>query len=1126
MPRAPRRRRDPELTPEEERSLLGTALSGIAYLGGAIDKPWAATRGLVGGGGLEQLLHAVPFSESLGFAPKKKYGGRELLEMAGIAPRNVKGLDPWDVAGLGLEMVLGPPLPGGPAIALTKAGRAAALGGKVAKGVPKLAAAAKQAKALGIPLGKAGAAKTGRILGSTPAAYAKEIEHGLRGMGGIFWPWPASMVLGKKPLAVFGAGSKRAARAVEAVYYGRLSPIPAVRSLFSATTRGIRGGRAQKVWEEALSLQHNALAGLDEMAPALREANEDLGRLYGDLAKHAEIAGDKTGKMAFDDAMAFISQKQSAIQGQLHMTEQEIAALFKVPGDMPEMSAKLAQFSRQASDVLDNTMADMMKEGFGKYLHLGGHGDWLDDTFAAYFPRGKLRDADAQRAIEEVRARLLSTGTPHSLHRADPLRNVPEGRLFLNRWAADSVLTKPGKLEDGLLPLRDQVRTARGWLREHGFEVSPKATARQIKREYGWRRYLEPAAGRERARLAPGPEGEKTFLDWLTDLKVGRKAIPDPETGQILRDATPAKIDQLLDYFGKLPAKPEGIFNRTWTGDFMSYMHHMAISNSNLHTVHNFLRGVAKKGDDAAVATDWISLPDAWHAVLTRNNRRALTDTGLDTLAREIGQGADNLKVPPQTAKVLQTYVDVMDPRSDVSGVFGEAYDAWTAAVKAGWTVPFVSFHTRNRVTGLFQNMAGDVPYTTKQYRDAMKACSRFTRTKGKEALPFMDEIRDMGILEHGRGLDIWVEETAEEISGRMPAGGLGWVLDPLRHPKAWLTPKVRGMPRAWREAPEGTLRRAVAQRPGEPQFALFEAGDRAYSLVEFYNRAEPYIAARWADMTPGQAQQLVKRLQYDYSKFAPFEKKLVRRFVVPFYGWMRNNIPYQLGQLFNNPGGKHAQTLRMLMAVQGQSGEYMPSWISEKLAIPLPGGREGEQAAIRQLGLPLEDLAMFQFQGRRPSTRTLSRLLSQMHPAISTPFKLYSGRDPYTGRNLKDLRGPTGVPTLDTLWQATPLTRFRTEALKAVDKRKRIPYRALSLLTGVKVGTYDPEKWRLIEQQQALDRLLEAHPAIREFRKLYLPARAKEAAPEEVKRQLDLARKLEAAQRRLREKRTAAGKR
>jgi hypothetical protein len=241
-----RRSRQETLTEEERRSLLGSTLGGLAYVGGAIDKPFAAMRGTVAAAGsavsgdfdqagedLKQLLHLIPFSGTVDRqlakrgietpVPDEHIYGREVLERFG-APKNRPGAwnewgkHPeegfWDVAGLAADLLIAPPaLPG--LVPLTKAGMAAGKASKAMKEASKLAKKGDSAGALAeiakgtkaAIKGGAGEEGLGRALGITPAAKAQEIEQGLRGLVGwrapAFSPWRT--LLGGEAFGVMGS---------------------------------------------------------------------------------------------------------------------------------------------------------------------------------------------------------------------------------------------------------------------------------------------------------------------------------------------------------------------------------------------------------------------------------------------------------------------------------------------------------------------------------------------------------------------------------------------------------------------------------------------------------------------------------------------------------------------------------------------------------------------------------------------------------------------------------------------------------------------------------------------------------------------------------------------------------
>ncbi|GAF94127.1 unnamed protein product, partial [marine sediment metagenome] len=199
-----------ELTPEDEHSLLRGVIGLASYLGESLDKPGAAVRGMLATGDPEQLLHALPFSEAMGIAPKKKVWGRDLLKQWGMLGRNRPGLDWGDVAGFGAEVALDPLwlLAGLPLV--KGAVKGVAGGARAAKGLTEARAGVKALRE-GLKAGKL--AGHGRPL-RTAAGYAEQIRAGERAVVGLRVPFTA------EPFATLGEGSRLGAWAVEKFFYG------------------------------------------------------------------------------------------------------------------------------------------------------------------------------------------------------------------------------------------------------------------------------------------------------------------------------------------------------------------------------------------------------------------------------------------------------------------------------------------------------------------------------------------------------------------------------------------------------------------------------------------------------------------------------------------------------------------------------------------------------------------------------------------------------------------------------------------------------------------------------------------------------------------------------------------
>lgn len=83
---------------------LGDALE---YIGGSIDKPGRAVRGLLTGK-LREGMAAIPFSDTMGITnPEDRTSGRDLTDKAGITQRGDKGWGSWGM-GIGAELATDP----------------------------------------------------------------------------------------------------------------------------------------------------------------------------------------------------------------------------------------------------------------------------------------------------------------------------------------------------------------------------------------------------------------------------------------------------------------------------------------------------------------------------------------------------------------------------------------------------------------------------------------------------------------------------------------------------------------------------------------------------------------------------------------------------------------------------------------------------------------------------------------------------------------------------------------------------------------------------------------------------------------------------------------------------------
>lgn len=107
-------------------------------------------------------------------------------------------------------------------------------------------------------------------------------------------------------------------------------------------------------------------------------------------------------------------------------------------------------------------------------------------------------------------------------------------------------------------------------------------------------------------------------------------------------------------------------------------------------------------------------------------------------------------------------------------------------------------------------------------------------------------------------------------------------------------------------------------------------------------------------------AAERVRDFHFDYLDITPFERAVVKR-VIPFYTFMRKNVPAQLENIFFRPGQaamvpKGFEAIRQLMGTdKWEPNDRVPQWLREG-AYPEVGGTE-EDPTYLALDLPIQEM-------------------------------------------------------------------------------------------------------------------------------------------------------------------------
>lgn len=627
----------PELTEEEERSITGGLLSTIEYVGESLDKPGAALRGVLAGGGAEQLLHLIPFSDALGIAPEKRYSGRELLEGTGLIGANQTGLDAGDVAGFGAEVLLDPTWLLGIG-ELNALGKVAKAGGKAAK-VAKTFEEAKAAVMPALEAARAGRSSA-RVAPKSMAAIADQIRAGERSLLSIGLP-------GTSVKAHFGAGSEAAARLYETIGYGggKFNPLVWTRGLFSSTSGArtigefMAGGGLQKARDLAAANKQLLEDVIVDFMPHLKERSGRLSALFDNLTKHHGEVGDEMA--AFEFAREALEAKGGIPQGD------ELLGLIRKHAGIPadaDLSAVIDNTEALATETASylDALQTLQKSGYARISELGGNAPLLNDIYIGHNAR---RGSELLRMSKREQRLMRSSGYRYWMNRKH-LGDVPGGAPTINAIARDWTLTGTKGLKGAeKKALREELRTRLtgagvGWQEDdfinvlqelwlwHGHLKEPfeRTWATSQVDELG---QLLDDAGNVRSYTRgpwkPTSEGKVTPITRATEETRWLEGVLESTVatgGKVAAKATDPEVTRLARYFRHLDpeVRAKGIFDKDPIIDTFDYLEALAEQESTLRSIDHFMgqKGVVRLADAAEMTggemTD-IGLRDAIHKI-------------------------------------------------------------------------------------------------------------------------------------------------------------------------------------------------------------------------------------------------------------------------------------------------------------------------------------------------------------------------------------------------------------------------------------------------------------------------------------------------------------------------------
>lgn len=284
-------------------------------------------------------------------------------------------------------------------------------------------------------------------------------------------------------------------------------------------------------------------------------------------------------------------------------------------------------------------------------------------------------------------------------------------------------------------------------------------------------------------------------------------------------------------------------------------------------------------------------------------------------------------------------------------------------------------------------------------------------------------------------------------------------------------------------EEPEKAIERTIARQSATGKdkakkliTSPFETSREIGDTMDQIHRFALYKWARNKGMSAEEAAAKVREVQFDYSDLTQFERK-VRR-VIPFYAWMRKNIPFQIRQFVNDPR-KYAGANKLRLNAQDAVGideNTMPDYMKESFAIPLTGDGQG-RGKLLGLNLPIGDLTKLSNPGKTivdsvsPLLKLIPELTLNRNFFYNKPIEKFEGQE--KKYQLGPLNGSLSAKKAYALEQLTGqigrgLSGYLTKPEQAdQDTKFRRPSLGLSI-----IKEYDTSKAKYFELREELKKL------------------------------------------------------
>lgn len=472
-------------------------------------------------------------------------------------------------------------------------------------------------------------------------------------------------------------------------------------------------------------------------------------------------------------------------------------------------------------------------------------------------------------------------------------------------------------------------------------------------------------------------------------------------------------------------------------------------------------------------------------------------------------------------AKIAEDYISKFTTQEGIEGLlsqFDKIQREWKKFV-TGFGPNALGYYTRNLIEDNIRLVVdgADVKHLANDYQLAMdmfKFEDISNRLGREEALKQVDSSRAAKLLKE---MGVKTDDPLTELWNRVVDNGV------YSSTSKSISEMSLGVPRDIRDL----LGESGRLKPIERNMELYEdivtargklpQREQATRMATFFNnwRKEGSMAA---------AVDAVERVSFNYNELTKFERETMKR-LIPFYGFVKNNLKFYLGLLQNNPD-KLARYANVYEGLQsGSQSKYREQWeaapdyLKENLTIPYGLDEEGNLKYFTGLNLGIEEL------------KGPKGLVEDLSPLLSFGIERLTGKDLYRNKDILDVN--QGIPyenrsdllkklmnyreyevKLDsgetyTKKTVSPYARHALENLPFISTLNTFAKRTSNLARGEdkikdltnfllpgrieETSVRDPEALRRKKAEEALYELLRRKGIAETYERFYIPAGIKE---------------------------------